>query len=131
MYTQVWLKFIPVIRIMLKRALAADQVVKMNRTDFDKAGGGKKAGFSFTIEYRNGKVHNRPTSALAKDLIAILQDDPAMNVLRGKSFDLEMSPKCELKIRCLDAGNVPDSTTDDTETAPVVGEDKTGEVIES
>lgn len=121
MYTQVWLKFLPVIRIMLKRAVTENQVVKMNRTDFDKAGGGKKAGFSFTIEYTNGKVQNRPTSVIAKDLIALLQEDRSMDILRGRTFELEMSPKCELRIRCLDSkeiGSDLDSSEDDATVVP-------------
>ena len=122
MYTQVWLKFLPVIRIMLKRAVTENQVVKMNRTDFDKAGGGKKAGFSFTIEYSNGKVQNRPTSVIAKDLIALLQEDRSMDILRGRKFELEMSPKCELRIRCLDsnetAENAPGVNDNDAAAVP-------------
>lgn len=100
MYTQVWTKFLPVIRIMLKRAVASPQVLSLNRLDFDKAGGGKKAGFKFTIEFRNGKVQNRFTSAIAKDLVTALQlDDAAMSLLHDKEYELELNPKCELRIR--------------------------------
>lgn len=100
MYTQVWLKFLPVIRIMLKRSVASPQLLKLNRTDFDKAGGGKKVGFRFTVALTNAKVQNSITSPIAKDLVTILQqDDAAAAILAAKSFELELNPKCELNIR--------------------------------
>jgi hypothetical protein len=100
MYTQVWTKFLPVIRIMLKRAVASPQVLKLNRTDVDKAGGGKKVGFRFTVELKGSKVQNKIASPIAKDLITILQQDPATaEILAGKSYELDLNPKCELSIR--------------------------------
>ena len=114
MYTQVWKKFLPVIRIMIKRSMTGDQVVKMNRTDFDKAGGGKKVGFNFLLEYLDGKVNNRFTSQIAKELVAVLQaDEVIMATMANRSFQLEMNPKCELKIRytptqlAIDAADIP------------------------
>jgi hypothetical protein len=112
MYTQVWTKFLPVIRIMLKRAVGSPQLLKLNRTDFDKAGGGKKVGFRFTVEFKNGKVQNRFTSAIAKDLVTSLQqDDAAMKILSEREFELELNTKCELAIRCISAGNNTEITT--------------------
>jgi hypothetical protein len=100
MYTQVWTKFLPVIRIMLKRAVASPQVLKLNRTDFDKAGGGKKVGFRFTVELKGSKVQNKVVSPIAKDLITAIQQDPATTeILAGKLYELDLNPKCELSIR--------------------------------
>jgi hypothetical protein len=100
MYTQVWTKFLPVIRIMLKRAVASPQVLKLNRTDFDKAGGGKKVGFRFTVELKGAKVQNKVVSPIAKDLITATQQDSATTeILAGKLYELDLNPKCELSIR--------------------------------
>ena len=100
MYLKVWLKFLPVIRIMLKRSATTEQVVKMNRTDFDKAGGGKKVGYSFELEFKKGKVVNRYTSPLAKDLVTVLQNDElVMARMLNYGYMLEMTPKCELTIK--------------------------------
>jgi hypothetical protein len=100
MYIQVWTKFLPVIRIMLKRAVASPQLLKLNRTDFDKAGGGKKVGFRFTVELANKKVQNKITSLIARDLVTILQQDEAASaILAGKEYELDLNPKCELSIR--------------------------------
>jgi hypothetical protein len=111
MYTKVWMKFLPVIRLFLKRATTSPQQVKLNKIDFDKAGGGKKAGYSFTIELKNGKVQNRLTSAIALDLITVLQaDEKAMEILSSSEYELELNGKCELAIRYLASEEaVPDN----------------------
>lgn len=100
MYATVWQKFLPVIRIMIKKSIAADQVIKMNRYDFDRAGGGKKIAFSFTLVFTNGQVTNRYTSLIAKELVPLMMADKAlMATLSGRKFELEMNPRCELSIR--------------------------------
>ncbi len=102
MYTQVWSKYLPVIRVMLKRAVTSPQLLNLNRTDFDKAGGGKKVGFKFLLEVKNGKMQNRFTSAIANDFVSVMQqDDATMNILLGKEYVIEMNPKCELNLKCL------------------------------
>ena len=84
---------------MIKKAITGPQVVNMNRLDFDKAGGGKKAGFSFLLEFKNGRVNNRYTSQMAKELVDVLQNDElVMTLMARRGFQLEMNPKCELKI---------------------------------
>jgi len=100
MYTRAWLKFLPLIRLMLKRSQQENQVVKMDRMDFDKAGGGKKVGYSFIIEFRKGRVYNQLTSQIAKDLVPLFQEDEVvMAILKKYNATLEMNPKCELTIK--------------------------------
>lgn len=87
---------------MLKRAVTSPQALNLNRTDFDKAGGGKKVGFKFIVEFKNGKVQNRFTSAIAKDLVTVIQqDEAAMIILSGKEYEIDMNPKCELNLKCI------------------------------
>jgi len=96
---------------MLKRAVTNPQSLNLNRTDFDKAGGGKKVGFKFLIEFKNGKVQNRFTSAIAKDLVTIIQqDEAAMTILSGKEYEIDMNPKCELNLKCT---SVPQEETEE------------------
>jgi hypothetical protein len=102
---------------MIKKSITAQQVVKMNRLDFDKAGGGKKAGFSFSLEYKNGRVNNRYTSQLAKELVEVLQgDDAVMVLMNNRTFQLEMNPKCEMKITMLADQPTETSSTEAGET---------------
>lgn len=113
MYIQVWNKFLPAIRIILKRAVTSSQVLPLNRADFDKAGGGKKAGFRFVIELKKGRPQNSLTSTVAKDLISVLQQDAAaMAILSERSFELELNPKCELFIRCGSASKPMDASVE-------------------
>src|SRR5687768_15474056 len=73
MYTHIWLKYLPIIRILIKKSASGDQVLTLNRPDFEKAGVARKAGYKFTIEYTNGKVANViSTSQLALDLAAVM-----------------------------------------------------------
>ena len=116
MYTKVWEKFLPVIRIFLKRAGTAPQTVKLDKIDFDKAGGGKKAGYSYTAELKKGKVTNRLTSAIALDMIKVLQtDEKAMDTLRAGEFEIELNSKCELSITNISEPSPEPSPEADTE----------------
>src|SRR5687768_15775145 len=82
MYTHIWLKYLPIIRILMKKSSAGDQVLNLNRPDFEKAGVARKAGYKFTIEFTNGKVANViSTSQLALDLAAVMLEDATMKSL--------------------------------------------------
>ena len=47
MFLQTWSKYLPVIKILLKRSINAQQTLDMNSTDFQRASGGKKVKFTF------------------------------------------------------------------------------------
>ena len=36
MYTQIWNKYLPIIRILLKRSTGSDQTLNLNATDFER-----------------------------------------------------------------------------------------------
>ena len=63
MYAQIWTKYLPIIRILLKRTKQDNQVLDLNRIDFERMGTGRKAGYKFTIEFKNGKVANLISSS--------------------------------------------------------------------
>ena len=63
MYAQIWIKYLPIIRILLKRTKQDNQVLDLNRIDFERLGTGRKAGYKFTIEFKNGKVANLISSS--------------------------------------------------------------------
>ncbi len=68
-----WLKYIPIIRILLKRSLKEEQKLDMNSIDFIRAAGGRKVKFDFSFSLINGKLENMelPTP-LGKGLVAAL-----------------------------------------------------------
>jgi len=40
MFTPTWNKYLPIIKILLKRSVNAEQTLDMNSTDFQRAAGG-------------------------------------------------------------------------------------------
>jgi hypothetical protein len=103
MYTQIWNKYLPVIRILIKRAVDEDQTFQLNISDFEKSGPPRKTGFKFSIHFRNGRVDN--TSSLppiGKDLAAVLLQNPTVNELfMQNEYNVNMSSKFQLDIQCI------------------------------
>jgi hypothetical protein len=76
MFLQIWSKYLPVIKILLKRSVNAEQTLDMNSTDFQRASGGKKVKFNFSVQLVKGRGQageNFPP--IAKDLVSVLQQD--------------------------------------------------------
>ena len=105
MYTQVWTKYLPIIRILLKRSATGDQTLDMNRIDFERAGSGRKAGYKFIIEFRKGRVSNLISSSpLASNLAAVLLADPVVKDLFLKvDYDISLNTRFQLHIKNLSA----------------------------
>lgn len=101
MYTNVWSKYLPIIRIVMKRSLVAEQVLALNAPDFERAGMKRKSGYKFSFALRNGKLKNVIIDLpLASNLAAILLEDKTINELvQANEFFISLSPKYELTIR--------------------------------
>ncbi len=102
MYTHIWLKYLPIIKILMKRsANGDDQTLDLNRIDFERAGTGRKSGYKFTIELNNGRVANViSNSPLAPDLAAVLlQDDAVKTILSNNNFHVILNTKFQLSIK--------------------------------
>ncbi len=100
MFIQVWTKYLPVIKILLKRSANSEQTLDMNSTDFIRAAGGRKVKFTFSIGFRKGKIFetiNQP--ALALEIAGVLlQDDMIRGLLRQNDYKLSMNSKFQLTI---------------------------------
>jgi len=101
MYTYIWNKYLPVIRILLKKSAGGDQLLSLNRDDFERAGTGRKAGYKFTIEFTEGKVSNVISgSDLASHLAgAMLEDSPTKAVLQTGHFQVILNTKFQITIK--------------------------------
>jgi hypothetical protein len=101
MYTHIWNKYLPIIKILLKRSATADQTLSLNRIDFERAGSGRKAGYKFNIDFSNGKVSNVISgSPLASDLASVLlQDEVARNLFRENEYQISLNTKFQLFIK--------------------------------
>jgi hypothetical protein len=111
MYTHIWLKYLPIIRILLKKTTAGEQTLNLNRIDFERAGIARKAGYKFTIEYKNGKVGNViSTSPLAMDLAAVMLEDATIkNLFAANNYEVSLNTKFQLSIKnCTVKAEVPE-----------------------
>jgi hypothetical protein len=100
-YLQTWKKYIPVIRLHLKRSLTEDQSFKLNITDFESAGDRGKSGYTFNIALENGKVTNNISgSAVARDLFeALKSDETTKAMLQDKSIKISVGKSFLLSIK--------------------------------
>jgi hypothetical protein len=103
MYTHIWSKYLPIIKILLKRSANNDQTLELNRIDFERAGSGRKAGYKFNIEFSKGRVKNVISgSPLASDLAVVLQQDGLMkNMFSENDYQLTLNTKFQLSIKNL------------------------------
>ena len=103
MYTTVWAKYLPIIRIVLKRSLTAEQMLSLNAPDFSRAGMARKSGYKFLLKFRQGKIDNviidlPIASSLAT---ALLQDAAIKEIFAENEFHISMNAKFELTIKCV------------------------------
>ena len=100
MFTQTWNKYLPVIRILLKRSLHADQTLDMNESDFQRAAGWKKVKFTFSAVLINARLTGPGVSPLASDFATVLlQDDAVHEFLRKKTVMFTMNSSFQLQIK--------------------------------
>jgi hypothetical protein len=101
MYTNVWSKYLPIIRIVMKRSLAAEQILALNASDFERAGMKRKSGYKFSFGLKEGKLKNVIIDLpLASSLVAVLLEDKAVReLIQTNEFHIALSPKYELTIR--------------------------------
>jgi hypothetical protein len=103
MYTSVWAKYLPIIRIVLKRALVAEQILSLNASDFLRAGMTRKSGYKFLLKFRQGKIDNVIIDLpIASSLVtALLEDKSIKEILVNNEFHINMNAKFELTIKCV------------------------------
>lgn len=101
MYNHIWKKYLPIIKILMKKSVSEEQVLALNRIDFERAGTGRKAGYKFKIDFVDGKVGNViSASALAMHLAqVILEDDSTKEILNEHNFEVSLNTKFQLTIK--------------------------------
>ena len=116
MFIQVWRKYLPVIRILLKKSTAEEQTLQISSIDFNRAAGGRKVKFTFDAQLSNGKlaIADKQTP-LAKDLVAVLQEDEqAKKIMARQELGLSMNTAFQLKIK--NTTLAEETATDDAES---------------
>jgi hypothetical protein len=100
MYTNLWIKYLPVFRILLKKSLKEEQVFQMNVPDFERAGLKRKTGLKFLLKLKAGRPGNVIVDfPLASSLATVLMEDAAIqDLLAANEFNFSLNTKYELTI---------------------------------
>ena len=119
MYTQLWNKYLPVIRILIKRTASGDHVLNLNPSDFKNAGAVRKSGYKFEVEFVNGKVNNLINLPdMGKDFAtSFLADKIIQELLTHKDFVISMNGKFQLNIHRIPVASDEQSETVAEETS--------------
>lgn len=101
MFSLIWNKYLPLIRILLKRAAKDDQSFQINKSDFEKISSSRKSGISFSIVFKNGRPERTSHLPVAgRDLVTILMEDPlAKELFQSNEFHISLNKKMMLDIR--------------------------------
>ncbi len=101
MFSQAWKKYLPVITILMKRSSTGEQSLDMNKTDFERAAGGRKAKLSFAITLHKGRIQNFTNPPpVARELSTLLQEDEATRLMiRQYDYDFTMTSGFQLHIK--------------------------------
>lgn len=81
MYSYTWKKYLPVIRLFLKKAITTEQTISLNRTDFERTTKMRKPACSFSVEIVRARFSNLNQSVVAKDFLEVLMEDPTTKAL--------------------------------------------------
>ena len=102
MYTQVWNKYLPVIKILLKRSTNGEQLLKLNTSDFNKTPS-RKGTHKFNMQFSRGRVeYVSNQSVVAKELSSILLDDKIIKELFTQNeYHIGMDSKFNLSIKLI------------------------------
>ncbi len=113
----------PFINIHLKKSATEDQVLILNRVDFERAGTGRKAGYKFTIQLTNGRVSNVISgSPLAMNLASVLlEDENTKKIIKDKMYEISLNTRFQLATK---------NITPAADAAPLKEEVPTEEVAE-
>ncbi|MGZ3756911.1 MAG: hypothetical protein ACXVAY_04750 [Mucilaginibacter sp.] len=100
-YLMTWKRYLPVIRLHLKKSLNEEQSFKLNIQDFESAGDRGKSGYTFSVLMENAKVANNiSSSAVARDLVeALKSDDLIKAMLQDRSIKISVGKSFMLTIK--------------------------------
>ena len=100
MYTYTWKKYLPVIKILLKRSATEEQKMNLNRIDFERGSRNRKISVHFSIELTKGRLNTSTLSLPAKNLITVLLEDDVTRVLvRKNQYEITLGSDFLLTIK--------------------------------
>ena len=117
MFVPTWNKYLPVLKILLKRSVNGEQTLTMNASDFQRAAGGRKIKFSFTITLHKGRLQTMDNPPpIARELVAVLQQDQIINqFIRQHDIEFSLSNSLQLLIKNITPQTIESTTNDSNE----------------
>lgn len=102
-YVQLWRKYLPVIRLLLKKTATADQTLQLYKHEFEKTGAKNKLGYVFTLDVTNGKpVNQTGKTAVAFDLLSVLnENEETAKWMKEQTIRIKVGKNCELILQKL------------------------------
>ena len=97
-----WTKYLPAIRILLKKAVNEEQQFTLNKIELQSVDNRKNVNFSFNLEISNGKVESSlGVSPMGKDLFNVLNGDLTVReFMLDKKIMIQMTRSSLLTFRC-------------------------------
>jgi hypothetical protein len=88
-----WTKYLPAIRILLKKSVNEGQQITLNKIELQSVDNRKNANFSFNMEINNGKIENSiSVPIMGKDLFFVLNGDPQTRLfMHDKKITIQMT----------------------------------------
>ncbi len=101
MHIAIWEKYLPILRIVIKRSVQGEQKFSFNAPDFERAGFKRKSGYRFFVVLRHGRLDNVLTDMpLASGFASALLSDPVIKeFVAERELHFSMNAKFELTIK--------------------------------
>lgn len=100
-YIQLWKKYLPAIRLLLKKTGTVPQKLQLYKHEFEKTGARNKLGYVFTLELVNGKPINKSNkTAVAADLYQVMTENEAVALwLKDQRIKISVGRSCEMNMQ--------------------------------
>jgi hypothetical protein len=117
-YTYVWSKYRPAILKLMVDSADGPQQYKFSNHEFKSINPKEKGGYAFTLRVFQGKaVNNIKTSAVAQDLLLILQQSRrALELIEASTYEFVMDKHFMLHVAKLE--KAPDVVLDKVTDSP-------------
>ena len=101
MYTSIWNKYFPVVKLLMKKSSNAEQILDFSSIDFEHIGKGNKGSYKFNIEFIDGKLNSDVSrNELASSLATELMDDAGTSaLLLVNNYEFSFNTKFQLLIK--------------------------------
>lgn len=105
-----WKKYMPVVRILMKKSVEEIQALSMNRTDFERDAK-RKSGYKFVIDFINGRadIIIAGSDILQAFISALMNDEIICSLLSKHNYTFTLNSKYQLEIK--NNHTVPEAAT--------------------